>query len=75
MKPKKLTQRLSEPNPFGIEIDTDNAFEGDEFDDDEPTLPPKCNIIRYDSVSYACLKVNTETCKGYCPLCSYGVRI
>lgn len=73
MKPKKLVQRLSEPNPFGIEMREDSAFPEDE--DYEFGVPPKCNVIRYDNVSYACLKEGGETCKGYCPTCSFGVRI
>lgn len=63
-------------NPFGIErAIEESAFPEDEdYDDFNTPSVPTCPIIRYDNVSYVCIKQN-ERCTGYCPMCSYGVRI
>jgi hypothetical protein len=68
MKPKKLIGRLSD-------VVEDSPFPEDEdYDDFHTPSVPVCPIIRYDNVSYVCIK-RDEKCTGYCPSCGYGVRI
>lgn len=75
MKLKKLIGRLSEQNPFGIEMREESAFPEDtDYDDFHTPSVPACPIIRYDNVSYVCTK-RQERCVGDCRGCEYGVRI
>ncbi len=49
--------------------------EDEDYDSEHPRSLPQCRVIRYHGVSYACVMPTKKGCRGYCPSCSYGVRI
>ena len=72
MTDKKIgpLSQLTTINPFGVEMRDDSAFEKR----DEAYRMGKLPIIRYDNVSYCCVK-GEMPCRGHCPSCSYGIAI
>ena len=71
MKKKSLLGRI---NPFGVEMREESAFPEDESYTGAE-IPAKCPVIKYDNISYVCIKSSTQQCRGYCENCSFGVRI
>ena len=73
MTDKKIgpLSQLTTINPFGVEMRDDSAFEKR----NEAYRMGHKPIIRYDNVSYCCIKSNDEQCRGHCPCCSFGISI